>query len=288
MAETTTTTNTTTTTASSTTTEKKESNVTDYLETQKKKRKNYIVIAGSSSLSPDVVTSIQNYVKKLIPGIVTVRPQGIIDLAKLVTKQINLMVIDDEFAEINEVMKTLRVMKEKKADTHMPVLFLTRNVDSLISAYHKELLLYQETDDYVNYRKNSVDRVLSKIKISLSEVAKRKSRRFSIDIPISYHQLRYGQQHSGRLIDVSLHGALIEGSNTHLFEMREQIRLSVPVYNYTKPALGDYLSLTGIVRRVYISGSRAGLSFEYLTNDKINALSEFLVNYSSGFSQLKK
>jgi len=45
---------------------------------------------------------------------------------------------------------------------------------------------------------------------------------------------------------------------------------------------GDYLKLTAKVRRVFIIGDLAGISFEHLSEAKILALTEYLISMVAG------
>src|SRR5690606_13500214 len=115
-------------------------------------------------------------------------PKNAEDLVRHFSKQIMLLVFDDEFMDLRDGLMLIKKLKEKKGAV-IPVLFLTRRPDELVKAYNEILLPYHEADEYVNYPKLPMSHILSKVKTGLVNRNRRRSRRYSVDVPITFWRL---------------------------------------------------------------------------------------------------
>ncbi|MBP9706347.1 MAG: PilZ domain-containing protein [Oligoflexales bacterium] len=260
-------------------TEKSQGSVADYLDGPKKKQKHFILLALSETIPSELKSAIESYLKNQFKNFQISRPKNSQELMKSIKRQIKVLIVDDEFSPLDETIENVKKFKEKHYENDIPVLFLSRNPALLIENYHNKLLMYQESDDYVQYSKLRNEDVLNKIKNIINGEHKRRSRRYKLNIPVTYYQFRYNRVGKGFIVDLSMHGALLKGESDHIFEGDEQIKISMPIRGFVDPASGEYLSLATRVKRIFIAGSKVGLSFEYMNEDKITKLSEFLVNY---------
>ena len=78
--------------------------------------------------------------------------------------------------------------------------------------------------------------------------------------------------------DISVHGAVIELSDKYrLFKVNDQFMVRIPVENYLPASDTEFLRLSFKVRRVFMSGYRAGGSWEYLNDQQYLYLTNFII-----------
>jgi hypothetical protein len=199
--------------------------VVDHLQAPRKKKKDYVILAFGAQFSRDLADAIENHVKINFRGLTTIRPKNASELSKLFSRQVVLLAIDDGFAGISENVATVRVLKDKRNKVTTPVMFFTENPDDLIRAYHDKLQVYQEVDTYISYRNVSTNSILAKISKGLSEKNVRKSRRYSVDIPVTYFHLTKNKEFTGRLVDMRSVSRVRSIANQHsLRQIRSEPR----------------------------------------------------------------
>lgn len=248
----------------------------DYLNSPRKKRKNYICLAYSRFFNQEMAASIQNYLKAKHPSFVLAYPRSPEELVRNFGKQIKLLVYDDEFAEIEDGFNIVKMLKARNRGA-IPILFLTARPDDLIKKYNEILSAFHEGDDYVDYSRSSTQQVLSKVRSGLVNQNRRKTRRYKVDIPITYFSLTHNKEMTGRLVDFSLHGALLKTADEeHIFAELEQIKINLPIDGLNRAEFGDFLKISAKVRRVKIAGDLAGVSFEYVSDKQLMVLTHFL------------
>jgi hypothetical protein len=252
------------------------SSVSDYLSAPRRKRKNYLIVAAGENVPSDLQNGIVQFVRSTFKGISVAHSRSIEELVKQGNRQIVLLVVDDEFAPRRDVLTAIAELKRRKGSVVMPVLFLTRHPEALIEAYNEILLPYQESDDYLNYDRAPMAHVFSKVRSALANKNRRKSRRYKVDEPLTYLVLGDDTVHPGHMLDLSVHGAMLRADTNRLFRDGEQIKLQVPVAEFLPTYEGDYMKLSARVRRVFIGGSQAGVSFEHLTDKQLLILTRYL------------
>ncbi len=270
--------------APATTEEKKDgknSKVAEYLQAPRKKRKRYVLIATSGTMPIDLSAAIEAYVRTNFKAMAVAMPRSAEELQKNFGRQIMLLILDDEFIPLERSLELLGDLKRRRGQAPVPVLFLTRQPAQLIASYHKMLAPFHEVDDYINYAKVERAEIFSRIRHGLNHKNARKSRRYKIDIPLDYFLLADDAMHKGRLIDLSVHGALLKAEDGRIFRPGDQLKLHVPIPEHMLSVQGDYLKLSAKVRRIFIIGDQAGISFEHLSEDKILSLTEFLTSFVS-------
>jgi hypothetical protein len=254
--------------------------VSDYLVGPKKKRKSYILLATHPNFDSDIVQTVGGYIKSAFQQYAMAIPRSKADFAKQYVRQISLVVIDDMFAGSRlETLKLVKALKEKKHNATFPVLFLTEEPKALISDYNANMLTYHEMDDYVAYTDSSTPQIQSRIKVMLESANKRRTRRFKIDKDITLHLLNSDKPIKAHIIDMSLHGALIKIDSNLVFNVSDQMRIQLDGSKFLSPAEGEFIKVAARVRRVFIGGNVAGVSFEYLTEKQITLITSFLAGF---------
>lgn len=259
-------------------TEDKQAHITDYLQAPRKKRKNFVILAIPKGFESELVTTIVGFIRQHFPQLAISHPESKKELTRQFGRNISLLIIDHEFATgEHAVLKLIRSLKVKRKEEVIPVLFLTKNPAKLIAGYHKILLPYQEADDYIVYKKDSKQKLLSRIRSGIDATDARKSRRFKIDHEIMFFHLDQTGSIRGKLVDISVHGAQIIANNSILFKEGDQIKISIPIGNKVHSEFGDFLKISARVRRVFIGGNHAGISFEYVSENQNIRLTKFVV-----------
>jgi hypothetical protein len=290
----------------------KKTAVAEYLASPRRKRKSFVVVACSPAISQEIRDNIDAFVRSTFKGVSVAMPASAEELVRYFARQIVLLVFDDEFASLEIGLELIREMKRKKNAASTPVLFLTRRPRALVEAYNRILLPYHESDDYLEYVHASMPHILSRIRTGLANKNKRRSRRYKIDLPVEYFDsetefkphfepldepgvvLRYdlssGQEieipptgietpdvgRRGRLVDLSLHGAMLRSEDGRLFRAGDQIKLKLSVLPTVRPEDSEFLKLSAKVQRVFIGGSLAGISFENMSDKQLLTLTMFL------------
>lgn len=256
-------------------------NISAYLQAPRKKRKNYVLIAARQGLERSTVQYIEGYVKKYHSNLAVAKPVTIQDLRRQLNRNVSLLILDDEFAPLVPMLHMLRKIREKRRKETIPILFLTRNPPDLIAAYHQTLAGFQEIDEFVEYSNIERSQILGRVKIGIEQKNRRRSRRFNVEIGMTYFLLRKDSQLQGRIIDLSMHGALIESVNDEVFQIGDQLKLMVPVERFIGIDGGEFLRISAKVRRVFINGITAGVSFEYVSENQNVKLTKIIASIIS-------
>ncbi|MBF0440717.1 MAG: PilZ domain-containing protein [Oligoflexales bacterium] len=252
------------------------SNVADYLEAPRKKRKTYGIIAVEDGFNRELSNGMANFIKSSYPTYAVSRPHHRDELARQFGRNIAILIISDEFGPLDDVMSLVRGLKERRRNESIPVIFLTRDGKRLIAEYHKYLLPYHEVDEYIQYP-NVKDKVIyARIKNGIDFQNARKSRRYSISRSATTYHLKKDTRIPIRIIDMSAHGALIKAEIDFIFEVGDQLLLSIPTAEYMDLKRGDFLKISARARRVFISGDIAGISFEYVTDNQYEKIIRLL------------
>lgn len=259
--------------------EKKAAQVVEYLQGPRKKRKNFVVMALGANFDPDLSSNVSAYIRKNFSNLAVATPKNIDELTRLFSRQILLVLIDDRFFELKEMLESIKVLKEKKRDQTVPVLFFTENVTSLVAAYHDVLLPYQEIDNYISYRSMPLSQIYSRIQSTLNQKGARRSRRYEFDLGVKYYHLRRDAYYDGKIIEMSAHGGIIHSTKDEIFNDGDQIKIHIPIFGYLPIEHGEFMRVSAKVRRVLMGGSKASVSWEYLSQDQYVSLTAFILQY---------
>ncbi len=258
--------------------------VADYLAAPRKKRKSYVVTALGRGIPSDLGLGIEQLIKSQFKALAFSQVQNADELLKIFNRQMVLLVIDDEFADLDKVLNFVSEMKKKKNNGGVPVLFLTRDPATLINNYNQAMMPYHEVDDYVNYLDASKQEIGSRIRHAINNRNRRRGRRYQVDLEISYTSLGDPNARKGRVLDLSIHGILLRDMNNQIFRDADQVIMSLPTTGILKRHLGDFLNLPGRIRRVGILGTIAGISFEHMSDNQFKLLTEYLTNLVTSYN----
>lgn len=268
--------------------DEKSSNITDFLQAPRKKRKNYVILALGENFDRDVQGTMEGYIKKSHSGLALSNPKSAQELTRQFGRNISLLVIDDQFEELDIVIEIVKKLKVKRREDGIPVLFLTRSPADLIRIYHDNLLAYHEGDEYLVWNTASPQKIIARIKDGIESKNKRRARRYPINHNVTFFHLDQNRIIPGRFVDLSLHGALLESEEGSLFKEGDQLRVNIPTAPYLSLDNGDFLKLAARVRRVFISGNLAAISFEYLSEYQLHKLTTFLTGIVNRHLQKQK
>jgi hypothetical protein len=263
--------------------EKKDSraqSVADYLQAPRRKRRSYVITAlGARTL--EFRAGIDAFIKTQYKNTSVANSRDVEDLLRSFKRKVLLLILDDEFVGIEESLQLALKFKKISKEASPPILFLTRNPELLIEGYRRVLAGFHEGDDYIHYPKFGLAHITSRIRAGLLFQYRRRSRRYRVSLDLQYYLLTDDQYHTGKIIDLSVHGGLIEAADGHVFRPGEQLKLHLPIFagngGHDK---GEFLHLSARVRRVVISGTQAGISFEHMTEHQSLALTELVTDIS--------
>ena len=267
---------------------KNSNSVVEHLQAPRKKRKNFVIFAPGPSVDNDTLQVMIRFVKAAYPKFSVATPTNYDEFVRQFSRNIMLAIVDDEFIGRNETLELVRVMKLKKTDGATPVLFLTRHPEELVAAYNNILAQWHEVDEYINPATTPRPYIFQKIKSGVDDRFRRKSRRFKVQFPVSFGVLDHGDRvFKGRILDMSVHGALLKADENHIFSAKDQILVHIPIGQFVPGSEEDIMRIAAKVKRVFISGDRVGISWAYLTEGKLNQLTKIvagIVNTSVGKS----
>lgn len=257
--------------------EERQSQIADYLQAPRKKRKNYVFFALGSSFPRALKGRMKDFVQKAFPQLAIAEPVNSSELGRLFGRNISLVIVDHHFDKEETVFRLIKALKEKRAKEIIPVLFLTNSPEKLIKMYNQFLLKYQSTDDYVEYEKSSTQKVLSRIKLGIEVAEKSQLRPYTIKHKISFFHLDYNQTFQAEVIDLNIHGGQIVALGDCIFKEDDQIKITMPINKLIKSDRGDFLKISARVRRVFIGGTHAAISFEHVTDMQRQLLTKVLM-----------
>lgn len=251
--------------------------VVDYLQAPRKKRKNFIVIASGPTADQDTVQAIARYARQAFPKFAVATPQTPEEFIRQFSRNIVLAVMNDTFIDLNGTLDLVKMMKERKSESAIPVLFLTKDPDTLIKAYSEKLAAWHEVDEYIVPHSIPRQYLFAKVKAGLEEKYRRRSRRYKINFPVIFSILDQGERRfKGTIADLSIHGAQLVAEEDYIFSPKDQIIVHMPYGTFVKNAATDVIRIAAKVKRILISGNRAGISWEHLTDLKIEQISRIL------------
>lgn len=247
--------------------------VVEHLQAPRRKRKSFVVMAAGPNSDADTVNAIQRFMKSQYSKVSFVVLNSLNDLVKYSNRNIILALIDDELEDRAITMQTIKKIKEKKTDGPMPTLFVTRNGTALVEAYRTELSRWHEVDEYIDLHESPRHALFTKMRGILDNKNQRRGRRFKVAMPVTFQVLDTGEkQYQGTLLDLSIRGAMLSVEDgVHNFSAKDQLLIHLPISKFIKSNT-DIFRIAGKIRRVMISGTKAGITFEYLSDDKMTNL----------------
>jgi hypothetical protein len=267
--------------------EKKASQIVEYLQAPRRKRKTFIVLAVPKDFDEHIIHILTQYCKNTFSQYSFIIARDTVELKRIFNRQIIALVIEDRFAMEDELVEIITTLKTKKKEYQVPVLFLTNDADALIRLYHKELLAFQEIDNYVPYVNLPHDQLCARLNEIINIKGGRRSRRFKVDIQVRYFDLRKSQYLQGRVTELSVHGGVFEiREESGILRSLDQFLIHLPTARHLAPEEGEYLRLGAKVRRVFMGGVSAGFSWENTTEQQFYNLTKIVIEMAN--SQIKR
>jgi hypothetical protein len=81
----------------------------------------------------------------------------------------------------------------------------------------------------------------------------------------------------GRIVDLSMHGALVTAEKDVIFRPGDQVKISIPIHEYIQYSYGDFIKISAKVRRVFISGNKVAISFGHVTDSQGHLIGQLLL-----------
>ena len=250
----------------------------EHLQAPRRKRRNYVFVAVGSDIDQGQIIKIEQFISLNFPIMTVHTVPSIADLEKLTTKQVNLIIVSDGFAPFDRVLPLLCQFKETNTQTGTPILFLTKDEETLISKYQKILAPYQEADDYLSISGMTDKHLLSKIQERLNpKISHRRARRFPANLAVRYTDLNSGKFYHGIIEDFSLLGCLlVKEASAPQFTKFDQIRIFLPNEGYVSQKFGDSIPFFAKTSRVLLGGERTGLTWAQMSEEKHAVLFKIL------------
>ncbi|APJ02703.1 PilZ domain-containing protein [Silvanigrella aquatica] len=245
-----------------------------------KKKKRYVLFVFKLSREDESrIRTIEKAIQHALPEHVLIRIEDPNEgLKALLVKNIEIIFVDSSIFGSDKVSVEygLECKKRKKC----PIFFIAQSEETLIQEYRKTLALYEEFDDYFNEPIDFIE--ISKKLKRASLTLGRRARRFSLDIPITVYRLNNDKLYNFMLSDLSLVGFGIKINNDELMNTNEQVKIKLPLSEFKlfHPQYGEFLPLSGRVRRISIDGKIAGCSIEHMTPMQIEVLMNLLEKVS--------
>ncbi len=239
--------------------------ISEYLQTPRKKRKNFVIMALGPNFDKDVAHTIQKFVSGRYKGLAISQPKNAKDLKRQFGRNISLLIIDDQFDEIATVMELVESLKVKRRKETIPVLFMTEDPKRLVESYNTKLAGYHEVDDYCNFKKMEANQIVGKVKTGIEQQNRRKARRYHVNIDLTFFHLTHNKSFRGNFVDMSVQGALLKSDDLARFHIGDQLKINLPISRFLGVENGEFMSISARVRRIFIGGNLAGISFEYLS-----------------------
>jgi hypothetical protein len=250
--------------------------------TPKEKKKYILFLYTMNHDNSEKIRSIERTIQKTLKNFIMVRLEDPDEgLKALLVKNIEIVVIDSSF--FNDDNISVEYATECKKRRKCPIFFIAKDPSRLIEQYRKKLFRYEEFD---NYFPEPVDLTEFSKKLHLIENSKgRSAKRFSINIPVQMFRLNKNQTYSVTLTDISLVGFGILMHTQEILAKNEQVQIKIPLYlfRFFHENFGEFLPLSGKLRRISINGELLGFSLEHITTMQMEALAQLLtiIHYKS-------
>lgn len=258
---------------------KKKAKVSDYLKNPNAQKKELIIIALEEGFSRENMIGLQAQVLKLRREFDLFLAKSPKDILRKTGRSIRLVIASDQFCEQAELLSCLKDLKLKKQAEIFPILFLSADPQTLINNYHKIMLAFHETDEYMPLAEFKPAQFYHRIKECLNPDQARRARRYTVKETVELYHFQENQSMPGEIIDLSIYGAKVSAKQNSVFKVRDQVKISIPIARYLGYKFGEFLKLSGRVHRVYLSGTTLAIGFEHVNDKQSLALAHLLSYY---------
>ncbi|BBH51904.1 PilZ domain-containing protein [Fluviispira sanaruensis] len=243
---------------------------------QPKKKKKYILFLFSLKKEDETrIRTIEKAIQTAVSDFIMIRFEDPNEgLKALLVKNIEIVFIDSSL--FNDDKTSIDFAVECKKRKKCPIFFIAKDDKALIQEYREKLYLYEEFDDYFHEPIDFVE-ICKKLKRAAATLGRR-ARRFSIGLPIKIFRLNSNEELIVMLSDISLVGFGIILKDDEIFRKNEQVKITVPLAEFKifHPQYGEFLPISGKVRRISIDGKRVGCSIEHITQMQLELLMNIL------------
>jgi hypothetical protein len=257
--------------------------------TQKVKKK-YILFLYSLDLdNKERIRQIERTIQKNAKDYILVRLEDADEgLKALMVKNIEIIVLDSSLFNSDKI--SVEYALECKHRKKCPVLFIAKDPKILIHEYRENMFRYEELDSYFT---EPIDvGLFAKKLMQIANSQGRVAKRFSLNIPVRLFRLNTNQTIKVQLTDLSLVGFGLKIEQEDVFSKFEQVQIRLPLgmFKIFHPEFGEYLPLSGKLRRQSINGESLGFSLEFLTPMQIEVICLVLaaINYKAKLSKLSE
>ncbi|MES2613934.1 MAG: PilZ domain-containing protein [Bdellovibrionota bacterium] len=250
--------------------------------TPRKKKKYILLLYSMSQEHEERIRMLEKAVQKTLKNFILVRlddpDEG---LKAIIVKNIEIIIIDSSLFNNDSI--SIEYAIECKKRKKCPILFIASEPQKLISEYRDKLFMYEEFDSYFNTPIDFTEFTKKLLQVSTSKG--RAAKRFSLNIPISMYRLNNDKKYSVTLSDISLVGFGVSHRYEDIFSRGEQVQIKVPLAQFKifHAQYGEFLPLSGKLRRISISGDHLGFSIEFITPLQVEVLCQILsiMNYKA-------
>lgn len=247
-----------------------------FLDTPNQKRKKYILfLYKENQENQEKIRTLEKTIQKSLKNIILARFEDPNEgLRALIVKNIEMLILDSSLFEDDSI--AIDYVVECKKRKKCPVFFIAKDSVKIVEEYRKKLYMYEEFDNYFPEPVDTTD--LSK-KLQQALVAKgRTAKRFLMSVPVSFYRLNDNRKYTVNLIDLSLVGFGVEHNFKDLFVKNEQVQIKIPLEKFKlfHAQYGEFLPLSGRLRRVDITGNVLGFSIEFITPMQMETLCHVL------------
>lgn len=241
-----------------------------------KQKKRYVLLLFNTKRAQDTdLRTIERAVGMALATHTLIRLEDPDEALKLlIIKNVELIIMDHSFLPDEQIAIDYAI--EAKKRKKCPIFFISKSEDKLITAYREQMFLYEELDDYLLAPIDALEMARRLKRIDNTKA--RSAKRFSADAQVKCMRLDHSTPYSGSLTDLSLVGFALSLNENLVFRRHEQIQISIylPAFFMFHQHYGDYLKLSGKVRRVSIDGRKIGCSIEYITPMQQECLTQIL------------
>ena len=246
--------------------------------------KKYIIFAFSQKVDPELAETLRIFVNKQYPNYTLVKPRTDQELLRYYNKEISIMLIDDMFVSIEKNITLIQAIKKKQMNTAIPILFITKKVNELVTEYNKKLLLYQETDSYIEQSKSSAQDISNEITKILEpnknfHKERRKSRRYKINLDAEFSSISHAHKSfKCRLTEISLHGAIIQCEADHIFKVGEQLVIRIRHNSSQHLEKTEFIRVSAKILRLFIEGDKAAITWKHVNEKQYISLTDLILS----------
>ena len=241
----------------------------------RRKKRYAMLLMSQKTADPKELRTIEKAVQVGLPEHTLIRLEEPDEgLKVMMVKNVEHLIIDSSF--LNDELLSVEFALEAKKRKKCPIFFVAKDDRTLIQEYRRLMYMYEELDDYVISPIDFVE--FSKKLKRASMIESRAAKRFTMGQSVTIDRIDTGERVDGTLTDLSLVGFGMVVSGEAIINRLEQVRVQIPISSLGifHPQYGEFLRLSGKVRRISLDGKKIGFSIEFLTPMQNDCLARVL------------